>query len=302
MDNGQSVGYGKSVTWLTDSEAAILVSSYTMSNYTWISSNIYLYTSLSNTILPPSPSAVFPNSQQPLPSTVDSELIDVISTPESLAVLDPDGNVILIVAEPPGYYAATDTDNSPVPASMPVVSYTGICIAGTYKSNTGVNPCTLCPSGSSSSGGSSIPGGPSIPGGSNSSGSTGATSCNNCSSDSFCPLGAVYEVDSSILTSLSQAYAYPTTPDLDVFEDILITNMFSLGSTSHCLVVSPMFWTLMLLIIFVLLILGMASLNWCVQQPKRERWRSTIKSIFIRTDLIVSINMSTFCCYPNIQM
>jgi hypothetical protein len=282
IDNGQSVGFGKSVTWLTTSQAAILVTTYSSDYTTWLSSNIYLYTSLSNTTLPSSPTAVFPNSQQPLPSTINSNLIEIISTPESIAVLDTDGGVILILAEPPGFYASTDTTNSPFAASMPVVSHQSPCVAGTYKSDTGVHPCVLCPSGTRNPGG--------MP----------AMSCINCSSTSFCPLGAAFEINSSSLASISQAYAYPRTPDLDVFDDILIVNMFSLGSTGHCLVVSPIFWVLILFVIFVIVLVGMASLNWCVQPPKRDRWRTTIKSIFLRTDLVVSINMSTICYCPNI--
>ena len=103
IDNGPFIGFGKSVTWLTTSQAAILVSTYSSDYQTWYSSNIYLYLSLTNTILPSSPSAIIPNSQQPIPSTINSKLIRIISTPESLAVLDTDGGVILILAESPGY-------------------------------------------------------------------------------------------------------------------------------------------------------------------------------------------------------
>jgi hypothetical protein len=270
IDNGQSVGYGKSVSWLTTSQAAILVSTYSFDYLTWYSSQIYLYTSLNNTMMPSSPTAVIPNSQQPLPSTINSKLIRMVSTPESLAILDTDGGVIIILAEPPGYYASTDTTNSPIAAAMPVISYSATCIAGTYKSDTGVHPCILCPSGSRNPG------------------NIAGISCIACSPSSFCPLGAVDEIDSTLLTSLSQAYAYPRSPDMVVFEEILLNNMFSLGSTPHCVLVSPIFWTIMLLCLCLFLLLGMASLNWCVKQPKRDKCRTIIKNIFQRTDLVVS--------------
>jgi hypothetical protein len=281
-DNGQSVGYGKSVTWLTNSQAAILVSTYSLNYVAWYSSDIYLYTSLNDTIIPSLPSAVIPNAQQPLPSTISSQLIQIISTPESLAVLDIDGGVVLILAEAPGYYAATDSNNSPIVASMPVVSYPVLCIGGTYKSDAGVHPCILCPSGTRNPAG--------VPG----------ISCINCSSSSFCPLGAVYEINSNLLSSLSQASAYPRSPGMTVFEDILLDNMFFWGSTVHCLIVSPIFWTLILLIIIALLLIGMASLHKCVRPPKPDQWRTKIKNIFEKTDLIVSINISTFCCCPSV--
>ena len=38
----------------------------------------------------------------------------------------------------------------------------------------------------------------------------------------------------------------------------------------------------------LLLLLGMASLNLCVEEPRRDQWRSMIKSVFLRTDLVVS--------------
>jgi hypothetical protein len=281
VDNGQSVGFGKSVAWLTSSQAAILVTTYSSDYVTWYSSKVYVYTSLNGTNISSSPTAMIPNTQQPIPSTINSILIRMISTPSSLAVLDIDGGVIIILSEAPGYYASTDTTNSPVAAAMPVVSHSTTCIGGTYKTDTGVHPCVLCPSGSRNLG------------------SSAGTSCINCSSSNFCPLGAVYEIDPTVLTVQSQAYAYPRSPEMKVFEDILLYNMFSFGSTGHCLVVSPMFWTLILLFIIVVLLIGMASLNGCVQESKRNHLRSTIKSVFLRTDLVVSIKMkmySSFTC------
>jgi hypothetical protein len=238
-----------------------------------------LYTSLNSTILPSLPTAIIPNSQQPLPSTINSYLIRTVSTPESLAVLDVVGDVMLILPEPPGYYASTDTANSPVAASMPVVSYPAICIPGTYKSDTGVNPCALCPSGSRNPG------------------DTAATSCINCSSTSFCPLGAVYDVDSTSIASLSQTYAYPRSPDMIVFEDILLMNMFSLSFSTHCLIVSPMFWTLILLGIFLLAAIVIVLMNWYVHPQKSEQWRTKIKNAFQSTDLVVSFHLQLFIIY-----
>jgi hypothetical protein len=279
MDNGQSVGFGKSVTWLTESQAAILVSTYSLDYLTWYSSNVYLYTSLNSTIVPSLPTAIIPNSQQPLPSTINSILIRTVSTPQSLAVLDTAGGVMLILAEPPGYYASTDITNSPVAASMPFISYPAICIPGTYKFDTGVHRCVLCPSGSRNPG------------------YIAATSCINCSPTRFCPLGAVYDMDSTSTASLSQTYAYPRSPDMVVFEDILLINMFSLGFSTHCLIGSPMFWTLILLGIFLLAAIIIVLMNWYVHPRKSEQWRTKIKNIFRSTDLVVSFHLQLFIIY-----
>ncbi|CAF0719899.1 unnamed protein product [Adineta ricciae] len=268
LDDGESVGYGKSVTWLTNSQAVILVSSYSFDYLTWYSTKVYVYTSLSNTTLPSSPTVVIPNTQQPIPSTINSKLIRLASSPSSLAILDNDGGVLMIIPEDAGYYASTDTTDSPIAASMPVISHSSSCIAGTYKSDVGIHACQPCASGTRNPG------------------VTSAKSCMNCSSDSFCPLGAAYELNSSFLIPISQAYAYPRSPDTTSFEDILLQNMFSFGTTPSCLLVSPIFWTLILIVLFLILFLVMASLNCCVQPPKRELYRAAIKHIFRSTDLV----------------
>ncbi|CAF1325104.1 unnamed protein product [Adineta steineri] len=260
VDHGQSVGFGKGVTWLTNSQAAILVSTYSLDYTTWYSSQIYVYTSLNDTDLPSSPSAIIPNTQQPLPSTINSILLRIVSTPESVVVLDAAGGALIILSEAAGYYASTDTTNAPVAASMPVVSHSTTCIGGTYKSDIGIHPCKLCSSGTKNLG------------------TTAGISCMNCSSDSFCPLGAVYEINSTLLISLSQAYSYPRSPEMTNFEDVLLNNMFSMGSTMSCLIVSPIFWSLILTFIFILILLIMASLGWCVQPSKRDRYRAAMKT------------------------
>ena len=269
IDNGQSIGFGKSVTWLTNSQAAVLVSTYSFDYETWHSSKIYFYTSLNDTTIPSSPSVVFPNPQQPIPAAIYSEFIRIVSTPTSLGILDNDGAVIIILNEPPGYYASTDATNY---TADPFISHSRKCIGGTYKSDSGVHPCILCPSRTRSES------------------QTGSISCTICSSDSFCPLGAVYEISSSSIASVSQASAYPRSPERTGFEDVLLNNMFSLGTTSRCLIVSPIFWTLILLLAFFILLIIMASLNCCIELSKRDQFRDIVKSILRKMDLIVSNN------------
>jgi hypothetical protein len=269
-ENGLSVGYGKSVSWLSATQAAILVSQYSLDYQTFFSSKVQLYKLNSDTNLLGSPTAVIPNSQQPLPSTMNNELIRIVSTPSSLAFLDVDGGSMIILATPAGNLASTDTSDSPVAASMPVVSHTVYCIGGTFKIDAGVHPCSLCPAGSRNPA------------------TTPATTCLNCSSDNYCSWGALYEINASLLVPETQAHAYPSSPETDVFEDILLNNMFSLSSSVACLRVSPLFWTLILMSIVILLLIGMASLNLCMQPNERDQLRTKIKSVFQRTDLVVS--------------
>ena len=99
---GVFVGFGKGVTWLSSTQAAILYSAYSCDSVTWYSSQVYVYTWLNDTTLPSSPTAVIPNAQQPLPSTINAKFIRLISTPSTVAILDQAGGAILITSESPG--------------------------------------------------------------------------------------------------------------------------------------------------------------------------------------------------------
>ena len=268
-DNGDSVGYGKSVSWLTPTQAAILIAPYTSSSGSQPPSKVYLYTSANSTELPASPTAVIPNLQQPLPLTINAQWIRIVSTPSSIVVLDVNGWIFVVLAEPPGMYASTATTPETNSVTIALISQPAMCMGGTYKADTAVYPCSLCPQGSKNPGG------------------VLTLVCSRCSADSFCPLGALYEMSATALVLRSQTVAYPRTPDMDVFEDILLHNMFSLGPTGHCLAVSPIFWTLILLFIVAVFLAGMASLKFCVQPEKREQWRMKVKYLFRKTDLVV---------------
>ena len=270
VDNGVSVGFGKSVGWSQDSQAVILAETYSVDFQTWHSSQLYLYTSLNGSTLPASPTAVIPNTQQLLPSTVGDQLIRMVATAGYVAVLDIIGGGMILITAPPGFYASIATDKSAGVVTTPLVSRAAVCIGGTYKMDTGIHPCTLCPRGSRNVG------------------DNASTTCLNCSSSSFCPLGAVYEVDMASVASQSQAYAYPRSPETTVFEEILLNNVLLLDSTPSCLRISALFWTFIVLLGVVLIVVGMASLNCCVHESKRDQWRTKIKNVFQRIDLVVS--------------
>ena len=270
VDNGLSVGFGKSVGWSNDSQAVILAAAYSFDFQTWYSSQLYLYTSLNGNTLPTSPTFVIPNTQQLLPFTVSGQLIRMIATTGYMVVIDINGGGMIMIAAPPGLYASTTINKSRGGTTMPVMSRATVCIGGTYKMDTGIHPCALCPSGSRNPG------------------VNASTACLNCSFNSFCPLGAVYEVDKASLTSQSQSYAYPRSPETTVFEDILLNNILLLDSTPSCLRISALFWTFIVLFVVILIVVSMASLNCCVHESKRNQWRTKIKNVFQRIDLVVS--------------
>ena len=95
-------------------------------------------------------------------------------------------------------------------------------------------------------------------------------------------------LNSTLLTSVSQAYAYPRTPDMNVFEDLLLqqhvfirlnTSLYSCFTnlldtdTDGSRISGCTYWY-------------MASLNWCVQQPRRDRWRANYKELFSKAQIL----------------
>jgi hypothetical protein len=264
IDSVDSKGFGKSVAWLSNSRAAILSSNSPTDD----SSKIYFYTSLNNMTLPSSPPVIFPNIQQPLPTTIGAHLIRMISTPTSLAILNINSEILLILSAPAGYFASTSLS---IPDSIVTVSQSMICMAGTYKSDSGIFPCSLCPSGSRNPG------------------DLASISCIICSSNSFCPIGSAFNINRSLLFSRSQAHVHPRSPDIFVFDEILLQNMFSTGSNEHCIFTSPLFWVLLVIGIVLIILFVMGILKQFVQHPRSHQVRKHVKKIFRQTDLIVRI-------------
>ncbi|CAF2099121.1 unnamed protein product, partial [Rotaria magnacalcarata] len=145
--SGNSVGFGKGVAWISSDQAVILANIYTLTFSSWLSSQIWVYTQLPSTSLVSTPTAIIPNSQQPIPSTISSELINLVSTPSGLVVLDVSGGILFILSTPPSYYASTDPNLAPDSIAIPSISTTQSCLAGMMKSDTGLHPCSLCPRG-----------------------------------------------------------------------------------------------------------------------------------------------------------
>jgi hypothetical protein len=147
IDNGGNVGFGKGVAWLALNEAAVLNCAYSLDYSTWLLSQVYVYTQANGTNLGGAIDAVIPNTQQPLGTTISPLIINVISTPSSLAILDGLGGILLLLSAAPGYYASTDTSSLRGTAAMPLVSQPVTCIGGTFKNQSGVHPCFPCTNG-----------------------------------------------------------------------------------------------------------------------------------------------------------
>jgi hypothetical protein len=259
--NGRSLGNGKNVAWLQDGIAALIVNVYTL-NYQWTASQVHVYgiesagynsnsTPLSN----------FPNNHQELPSTLDPIFLNIVASPASLALLDNRGHMLIFNPTPAGSYLTIEDTGT-----MPLITSSRECPPGTFKNQSGIHDCTLCPSGTRNPGNS-----PKI--------------CIPCSPNSFCPLASVNEVSEAALKTIIQAIPYPKSPESVIFEEILIQNMFAIG-TGRCIWISPLFWTLIVAGIAVIIVIIMAALKYLTKDPRGLKIRSIFKCVFRHTDLI----------------
>jgi hypothetical protein len=105
------------------------------------------------------------------------------------------------------------------------------------------------------------------------------------SDDVICeqPFGAVAELDSSVLLAVSQAVAYPDSPDSTRFDDILISSVFSTNFSPRCLLVSPFFWSIVVVGLSLLLFALMGVLKF---YRKGKKLRSIVHRVFKHSDLI----------------
>ncbi|CAF1361317.1 unnamed protein product [Adineta ricciae] len=208
---------------------------------------------------------VYPNNQQTIEqwSITPPTFLRLITTYDyQIGILTSDGTVLLVSAADAGYYVTTDDINNSRPSQQ-------MCPDGTYKSTRGLVPCTICPTMTRSS---------------SARGLMNKMNCIACSSDSFCPLASISDLNTSFIQSASQAYAYPTSSASSSFDDILMQNTFTLdNSTRRCLLISPLFWSLIILIVPCIVLIIMGGLSYL---PARKKHIRRLQCIFRHTDLI----------------
>jgi hypothetical protein len=262
---GQAVGFGKGVAWLdyTLNSFAILVNVYSMS-YVWSSSNIYVYESALTNIS--TPVSVFPNIQQSLYTYMSSVFLNIITTPSNLVLLDNQGGLFVILPAASGYYSSTSGPSTQI---VPAFSSSLPCIPGTYKNMISILRCLPCPTGTKNDGTNPM-----------------ISSCVNCRYDTFCPLGATSDISNDLLNNVTQAVAYPESPDLTLLDDILFLTLFSVGSTGRCIVLSPIFWTCISGLIAIIIGVTMLIMRHCVATRTALARYKIMAKIFKQTDVI----------------
>ena len=278
-DHGpKQVGFGKSVAWFSDAvdRFAILANVYSRS-YNWISSQINIYHSPLINIS--KPFSVFPNSQQPLFSFMSPIFLNIITTPNHLVLVDKQGYPFVILQAPEGYYTWTSEQYF-----FPLFSSYRPCMAGTYKNITGISLCSLCPPGTKSDGTNAT-----------------LTACVSCAMNAFCPLGSVTDsISNDQLSNVIQVGAYPKSPDISGLDDILFFTLFTIGSSPRCIALSPIFWTLIVAAIEILITTVVLVIKCCVANPKAVNTTNKLVLLCKRIDLLREGEMwvgglATFC-------
>ncbi|CAF4658715.1 unnamed protein product [Rotaria sp. Silwood1] len=262
LSNGKAIGMGKAVGWLNNNVTVILVNTYSLS-YIWSASQVFTYyVGVNNSFATKS---IIPNAQQTLAPEFGPILISLVVTKSGIVImLDSKGDTYILLPSPPGTFA--DSSTKLVSSFLP-------CIGGSYNSQYDIQPCSLCPQGSSTNG------------------STGQTSCVSCESDAFCPLGSAFgNISSSslLLTSVNQARAYPLSPKSVRFDNILMENMFviSASSSHRCVALSPFFWSLIIMALGIVIVFVMIVLKYCVPHPQGKKTHQQIKRFFVHIDLV----------------
>ncbi|CAF1443955.1 unnamed protein product [Adineta ricciae] len=262
-----STSVGRVVDWADDTTLAILVQD--PYDTVWSQTEIFFYNE--NSISLTSAIFSFPNNQQILGSRLSQPSFARFSITISgnMAILTSGADILIIPNAPPGYSSRWIDTNDRVYVFYYVPK---LCIGGTYKNMTSVGPCQICPPNTRNSG--LLP--------------YGITQCIPCSNNSqtgFCPLASLADIDPNSIVSYSQAVAYPESADTTDIEDLLIKNVFQISTEPHCLIISPLLWTVVVsgvcvLFLLFMLITHLCGCKSCIECGKKAR------NLFKHTDII----------------
>jgi hypothetical protein len=252
------------VAWLDNTTFAVLA--YSAIGAPWASSQLLVFNVLSQW-----PIFSFPNNQQPIGGLAKPLPFFLQLSPSGfgdLAVLLNSGELLALPSTLPGIHTTCAIDASIHTAPFHTCTFTE-CPYGTFKQSPSIGLCYVCPPGTKNPKKSNMT----------------DIECEPCGQDAYCPLAAVDDVLTDPYTlRITQAQSYPESPDLTIFDDILIQNMFSLQIVPfRCLLVSPLFWTLITtsLAVLILVVAGVLQMF-----PGSLRHYFLIKRIFRQADLI----------------
>ncbi|CAF1184311.1 unnamed protein product [Adineta ricciae] len=247
----------RSVGWIDNGTQAILLIN-SIPTLPWASSQLHIIDTTTMNV-----QSAIPNNQQSIPVqsgqkiTSFNRLIVIQGEP---IIFTADGLVLYVPASPIDHYIEVTQITESISQIKP-------CPSGTWKNRIGPYLCTVCPTGFKKM-----------------LSNNSVSECQPCLPTSYCPLASVNDVNQSYYPSINQGYPYPNSPPSDNYDDIIIQNTFQISSSSgHCLVVSPLFWTLLVFGIIGVILCIMGILYWIPNGRKHFTW---LKKLFQRTDIV----------------
>ena len=251
------IGFGRSVVWIDDATVAIAI--LTVPNRPWSQSEVWIYTLDRPFELP---LFVFPNNQQNVIYTSSPSFLHIISWSGNLLVVTDQIHALFVPSQSAGSFSVGGIDeyfHFFIFTSSP-------CVAGTYKNTSGFGPCTVCPPQTKNTG------------------NQPCTKCAPCAFTSFCPLGSVNDISLYSYPSYTQTFSYPDPPDMNNYDDLLVQNVFTIGHSRHCIVIAPLFWTIIVITLCLIVWFLMALPKICNCRrghPHRSRAKQFLKKVDI---------------------
>lgn len=254
---GYVTGFGRSVAWIDDKTVAISV--LIVPNRPWSRSEVWVFGIDKPFKIP---LFIFPNNQQKVLMPNPPLFLQTLIFSGYLYIITEQPYYMVVPSQPPGFVSMRD----PLVDEYMVMFNSVTCVAGTYKNTSGFGPCTICPSLTKNAGNQSY------------------AKCESCRTNSFCPLGSVNDISLDTYPSYEQTFSFPDTPDMNNYDDLLIQNIFTIGHSRRCIVISPIFWTIIMITLCFTVWLFMTLLK-CCTCPRAHAPRNRAKQIFKRADI-----------------
>ena len=211
-------GYGTGVAWLNQGQIVVVLDTEIVSLTFGSSSKLFYYDMLTNEQITNTTAApwISPSNGQNYPVLFKRNIMYIVATVSTLCAYNHGGQVLAILPSRPGYYSINYQSLENVSLNEQffyLIPNSAQCLPGTYKNNAGVWPCSSCKTAE-----------------------TNASilryqlknnvsfSCPQCINKTACPLENVVEVD--YLPDIEQNSLYPKMSEYDIFDDILMLNMF----------------------------------------------------------------------------
>ncbi|CAF2089967.1 unnamed protein product [Rotaria magnacalcarata] len=251
-------GFGRSVAWIDNTTVAIVISN--VANPVWSQSEVWVFD-----VEKPfqRPLFIFPNNQQKLFMRPPPRFLQILSWSRNLLILQGNRQAIIVPSRPTGYFSVLKTNEK----LQLLVFEMAPCVAGTYKNSSDFGPCTVCPSQTKNKG------------------NQPCSQCIPCAPTSFCPLGAVGEVSLDDYSSYIQTYSYPSKPTMNNYDDLLVHNIFAVGYSGRCILMSPLFWTAITISFCIVAWLFMTLLK-ISRSPRAQNHRNNAKKLLKKADII----------------